>query len=174
MVVVGASPFKNRHHDAGTVGGSAPRSNVPCEVAVDVVVSILHVMPLLAELRIVGKGFAVLDGVVELRSFNARVFTQRSEHSPILRRGRFALCTKQVNVRPWRKCIHVLQTVFRRPFGAVLIVVEHDDEFAGQVALGDCSRTHGQQRDREKRLEGVGQFHEGIKSLVAAKLVGVL
>ena len=48
VVVVGASPFKNRHHNAGTVGGSAPRSNVPCEVAVDVVVSILHVMPLLA------------------------------------------------------------------------------------------------------------------------------
>ena len=57
---------------------------------------------------------------------------------------------------------------------AVLVVVEHDDEFARQVALGDCCRTDGQQRDREKRLEGVGQFHEGIKSLVAAKLVGVL
>ena len=79
-----------------------------------------------------------------------------------------------MNVRPWRKCIHVLQTVFRRPFGAVLVVVEHDDEFARQVALGDCSRTHGHQDDRKKRLEGVGQFHGGIKSLVATKLVGVL
>ena len=77
-------------------------------------------------------------------------------------------------MRSWRECIHVLQTVLRRPFGTVLVVVEHDDEFARKVALGDCSRTHGQQRSRKKRLEGVGQFHEGIKSLVAAKLVGVL
>ena len=174
VVVVGASPFENSHHNARAVGCSAPRGDVPCQVAVDVVVSVLHVVPLLAKLRIVGKGFAVLDGVVELCSFDADIVTQRSEHGPILRRSRFALCTEQVNVRPRRECIHVFQTVFRRPFGAVLVVVEHDDEFARQVALGDCCRTDGQQRDREKRLEGVGQFHEGIKSLVAAKLVGVL
>ena len=112
--------------------------------------------------------------MVELCSFDADIVTQRSEHGPILRRSRFALGTEQVNVRPRRECIHVFQTVFRRPFGAVLVIVEHDDEFARQVALGDCSRTDGQQRGRKKRLEGVGQFHEGIKSLVAAKLVGVL
>ena len=54
-------------------------------------VTILHVMPLLAKLRIVGKRFAVLDRMVELRSFDAGIFPQRSEHGPILRRVCFAL-----------------------------------------------------------------------------------
>ena len=130
-------------------------------------------MPLLAELWIVGQRFAVLDRVVKLRCLQAVVVSKGTKHGPVLRRGRFAWYSKQVNVGPWREYIHVLQTTFRRPFGNVLVVVKHDDEFARQVALCDCSRTHGQQRDREKRMEGVDQFHEGIKNLVAVKLIGV-
>ena len=59
-----------------------------------------------------------------------------------------------MNVRTRRECLDVLQTVFGSPFGTVLVVVEHDDELAWKVAWATAVEPHGQQRGREKRLEG--------------------
>ena len=76
VVVVRASSFEDRNHNARPVSSCSARGDVPCEVAVDVVVTVLHVMPLLPQLRIVGQRFAVLNRVVELSRFDARVLAK--------------------------------------------------------------------------------------------------
>ena len=160
VVVVRASSFKDRNHNARPVSGCSARGNVPCKIAVDVVVTVLHVVPLLTHLRIVGQRFAVLNRVVELSRFDASVLAKRAKHGPVLGRSRSAFRTEQVDVRTRRQCLDMLQAVFGCPFGTVLVVVKHDDELAGKVALCDGCRAHSQQRDCEEHLEGVDQFHE--------------
>ena len=76
MVVVGSSAFKNCDDNAvSTRCGSACR-DIPSKVRVNVVVPTFDVMPLTADLGIVGHRFAARHFMVELNRFDPLVFSQ--------------------------------------------------------------------------------------------------
>ena len=137
MVVVGTASFKDGHHNARTIGRCTTRGDVPRQIAVDVVVPVFNVVPLLADLRIVGQRLTVLDRVVELRSLHAVVVAKGAKHSPVLGRSRFSGHAEQVNMRTRRERLDVLQAHFGSPFGTVLVSVEHDNELPWKVSLGE-------------------------------------
>ena len=119
----------------------------------------LHMVPLLPQRRVIGQGLAGLHLVVELRCLQATVVLQRAKHRPVLGRRARAGQLHQMNVRAGRQSLHPLQAVRRSDFGRVLLLVEHHNEFSGQVTLG-------RGRKREPEAQGQGRQHGNVAHVV--------
>ena len=98
-------------------------------------VSIFNVVPLAADLRVVGQGFTARHFMVELRSFHPPIFSQFAEDGPILGGCPFLFEFEPVNVCPLRKHIDVLEPMLIAPFFCILVLVKHHEKFARQMGL---------------------------------------
>ena len=135
VVVIGPASLKDGHHNARAARRGAPRSDVPCKVRVDVVVTIFNVVPLTVDLGIVGQGFTARHFVVELRSFHPPIFSQFSQDGPVLSGCPFLLEFEPVNVCPGRKHIYVPEPMLLPPFLCILVLMEHHQKFSRQMGL---------------------------------------
>ncbi len=77
MVVIRSSTFQDSNDNARAIGRDASGRHIPSQIGVNIVVTILIVVPLLAIIGVVGNGFALVHDVIQLHGSHVTLASEQ-------------------------------------------------------------------------------------------------